>query len=116
MMYYIGRPATWKAPNKKCEEVIDFANQFRNCLVADDIARDALVEELRQKVEELNHAYPRTKSLEVRRSGNFVACYPEARGADGVYVYVFTLQFLPVRRTYRFSEPATAAIQEGGAR
>ncbi len=115
MMYYIGRPATWAAPNKKCEEVIAFAEQFKNCLVADDIARDALVEELRQKVEELNHAYPRTKSLEVSRSsGNFVACYPEARGADGVYV--FTLQFLPVRRTYRFSEPATTAIQEGGAR
>ena len=112
MMYYIDRPATWKAPNKKCEEVIDFANQFRNCLVADDIARDALVEELRQKVEKLNQAYPRTKKLSVSCSGNFLACSPEGSGDD----YVFYLHMLPVRRTYRFSEPATTAIQEGGAR
>lgn len=112
MMYYIDRPATFRAANKKCEQLHDYVNRFRNCLVADDIARDALVEELRQKVEELNQAYPRTKRLSVSCRYNFLACAPEGSGAD----YVFSLHMLPVRRTYHFSEPATTAIQEGGAR
>ena len=112
MMYYIDRPNTWRAANKKCEEVHAFVGQFCNCLVADDLSRDALVEEIRDKVEELNLAYPRTKRLMVAYRNNFLACSPEGRGAD----YIFSMHMLPVRRTYRYSEPATAAIQEGGAR
>lgn len=111
MMYYIDHPATWRAANKKCEQLLDYVNQFRNCLVADDLSRDALVEEIRHKVEELNQAHPRTKRLKVAYRNNFLACAPEGSGAD----YVFSMHMLPVRRTYRFSEPATAAIQEGGA-
>lgn len=112
MMYYIDKPATWRAANKKCEQLHDYVNRFRNCLVADDLSRDALVEEIRDKVEELNQAYPRTKRLSVSYRSNFLACTPEGSGAD----YVFSLHMLPVRRTYHFSEPATTAIQEGGAR
>ena len=113
MMYYINHPSTWRAANKKCEQLHDYVNRFRNCLVADDLSRDALVEEIRDKVEELNQAYPRTKRLSVvSYRSNFLACSPEGSGAD----YVFSLHMLPVRRTYHFSEPATTAIQEGGAR
>ena len=108
MMYYIDRPATWRAVNKKCELLHDYVDQFRNCLVADDLSRDALVEEIRHKVEELNQAYPRTKRLMVVYRNNFLACSPEGSGAD----YIFSMHMLPVRRTYRFSEPATTAIQE----
>lgn len=111
MMYYIDHPSTWRPANKKCEQLLDYVNQFRNCLVADDLSRDALVEEIRHKVEELNQAHPRTKRLMVAYRNNFLACAPEGSGAD----YVFSLHMLPVRRTYRFSEPAAAAIQEGGA-
>ena len=41
-MYYIDRPNTWKAANKKCAEIQDYVNQFKNCLIADELSRDAM--------------------------------------------------------------------------
>ncbi len=112
-MYYIDRPATWSPANRKCKLLQDFVNQFRNTLIADDISRDALVEDIRHKVEELNQAYPRTKPLTVTNHENLIACFPKTRTiADE---YVFTIRTEPVRRTFRFSEKAAASLlKEGG--
>lgn len=111
-MYYINRPATWKAANRKWAEVHDYIDRFRECLVADELARDAMIAEIRRKVADLNAAYPRTKRLVVRFNfNNLLSCAPD----DGlVDQYVFTIHFLPVRKTYRFAE-STAALEEGGA-
>ena len=112
MMYYIDRPNTWRAANKKCAEIQEFVDKFKNCLIADELSRDALVVEIREKVAELNHDYPRTKKLVVNYDfDGYVSCFPEGRGAD--YEYVFTIRFLPVRRTYEFAETANV-LKEGG--
>ena len=43
----------------------------------------------------------------------FVSCFNDVRAFDNDYV--FTFHILPVRRTYRFSEKATASLlTEGG--
>lgn len=111
MMYYIDRPATWKAANRKWAEVHDYINRFRECLVADELARDAMIAEIRRKVDELNGAYPRTKKLKVAFDfSNWLSCSPVDSQVDE---YVFTIRFLPVRKTYRFAEN-TAALEEGG--
>lgn len=113
MMYYIDSPQTWRAANKKCAEIQEFVNQFKNCLIADKLSRDALVQEIRRKVAELNEAYPRTKKLVVHYDfDDYVSCYPEGRGAD--YENVFIIRILPVKRTYRFAEKA-GMLEEGGA-
>jgi hypothetical protein len=111
MMYYIDRPATWKAANKKWAEVQEYVGQFKNCLIADDLSRDAMIEEIRHKVEELYAAYPRTKKLKVSFGYNdFISCAPEESHVDE---YVFTIILHPVIKTYRFAENA-AALEEGG--
>ena len=113
MMYYIGKPNTWRAANKKCAEVQEFVNKFKNCLIADELSRDAMVVEIRQKVAELNDAYPRTKKLVVDYDfEDYVSCYPEGRCAD--YEYVFTIRILPVRRTYQFAESVNV-LEKGDA-
>ena len=113
MMYYIEKPNTWRAANKKCAEIQEFVDKFKNCLIADELSRDALVVEIREKVAELNRDYPRTKKLVVNYDfDGYVSCFPEGRGAD--YEYVFTIRILPVRRTYQFAEQA-AVLKEGGA-
>lgn len=116
MMYYIERPATWSPANKKCKLLQDFVGQFKNTLIADDISRDALVEDIRHKVEELNQAYPRTKKLVVTLDHlhhDFISCQPEFRKIEDEYV--FTIRLLPVRRTFRFSEKSSASLlKEGG--
>ena len=111
MMYYIERPNTWRAANRKCAELQDYVGRFKNCLIADELSRDALIEELRHKVEELNAAYPRTKKLKVRFSSEeFISCYPEGQHVDE---YVFTINIHPVKRTYQFAEKANV-LKEGG--
>ena len=110
MMYYIDRPATCKAANKKWAEVQEYVGQFKNCLIADDLSRDAIIQEIRHKVEELNAAYPRTKRLKVAFDYNdFISCAPEESHVDE---YVFIINLHPVRKSYRFTEKAN--ILKGG--
>ena len=107
MRYYIERPATWSPANQKCKLLQQFVDNYRNCLIADDSSRDALVEEIRHRVELLNEIYPRTKKLVVSYRDNYVSCYPEGslHGLCGDQ-HVFAFHIHPVRRTYRFSEQA----------
>lgn len=112
MMYFIERPNTWRAANKKCAKIQEYIDQFCNCLIPDDLSRDALIEELRHKVEELNDSYPRTKKLVVRFDfGDFISCCSEEQTSDSDYV--FTINIHPVRKTYRFAENA-AVLKKGG--
>ena len=112
-MYYIDRPSTWRAANRKCAEVQEFVDQFKNCLIADELSRDAMIQDIRHKVEELNEAYPRTKKLAVHFDfSNFLSCSPEPRKVDDEYV--FTIRFLPVHRTYEFAETVNV-LEEGGS-
>ena len=116
MMYFIQRINTWSPANQKCKLLQDFVKQFENTLIADDISRDALVEDIRRKVEELNQAYPRTKKLVVTLDHihhDFISCQPEFRKIEDEYV--FTIRLLPVRHTFRFSEKSSASLlKEGG--
>ncbi len=111
MMYYIERPNTWRAANRKCAELQEFVGKFENCLIVDELSRDALIQELRHKVEELNVAYPRTKRLKVSFDfHDFISCYPEDRHVDE---YVFTITIHPVKKTYKFAEKANV-LEKGG--
>ena len=116
MMYFIQRINTWSPANKKCKLLQDFVKQFENTLIADDISRDALVEDIRRKVEELNQAYPRTKPLVVDFDichRDYVSCKPEHNRIEDLYAFTFHIH--PVCRTYRFSEKAAASLlKEGG--
>ena len=108
MMYFIERVNTWKATNQKVAELNNYVKQYDKTLIVDDISRDALVEELRHKVEELNEAYPKTKKLVVGTiDDNFVYCEPMPRKSDSDVVFSFLVW--PVRRTYRFAEAPTEA-------
>lgn len=104
MKYFIDKVNTWSAANRKCKEVQAFVTEFRQTLIPDDAAVEALVEEIRQKVEELNEAYPRTKRLKVRKEGNFVCCDNEEPKVDDQHVFTFHIE--KVRHTYKTLEQA----------
>lgn len=114
-MYFIERPNTWRAANKKCAKIQEYIEQFCNCLIPDDLSRDALIEELRHKVEELNDSYPRTKKLVVDLgiTNDYVSCHPDPRTSDSDSI--FTMSIYPVLRTYQFAESA-AVLEEGDAK
>ena len=112
MSYFIEKPNTWRAANRKCAEIQKYIGKLRNCLIEDDLSRDALVNWIRQMVEELNATYPRTKRLSVTFSnGDFVSCQPtEQNIADE---YVFTFRIYPVERIYRIAA-GKGVLKEGG--
>ncbi len=112
MKYFIDKVNTWSAANRKCKELQAFVTEFRQTLIPDDAAVEALMEEIRQKVEELNEAYPRTKRLKVRKEGNFVACDNEEKKVDDQHV--FTFHFEKVRHTYKTLEQMVVGNGEGG--
>lgn len=101
MMYYIDMPQTYKPANRKCAEIQEYIERFNHCLIASDLSRDALIEEIRHKVDELNKAYPRTKKLVVNGISH-IMCYPEGKACE--YQYVFLFDFKQVMSTYQFSE------------
>ena len=111
MQYFIEKPNTWRAANRKCAEIQKYIGKLRNCLIEDDLSRDALVNWIRQMVEELNAAYPRTNRLSVTFSnGDFVSCQPtEQNIADE---YVFTFRIYPVERIYSVTGK-TSVLKEG---
>lgn len=109
MRYYIGTVKTWGPANAKCAEICREVKGYENCLVADELSRDAIVEQLQQMVEAKNAAYPRTKRLVVKTHYGSVYCYPEMRMPDSDMVFSFG--FEPVRRVFRFAEEGGMAIE-----
>ena len=112
MKYFIDKINTWGPANRKCAELHQEMKQYENCLVADEVSRDALIEQVRHTVETLNKAYPRTKRLVVKAWNNSVCCWPENRASDSDSVFAFALK--PVRREFRFVESAERLLPEGG--
>lgn len=101
-MYYIDRPATWKAANKKWEDVQQYVvGAYSNATVADDKTKDAIIDDIKSIVSKLDKKYPRTKALVVDYHDNYIKCYPE--GTLNSLIgdkYVFTLQFRTVDKMY----------------
>ena len=114
-MYFISKVSTWSPANRKCKELQEYIDQYNNCLIADECSLDALTEEIRRKVEELNQAYPRTKRLQLTLHNLYVSCGSGESLCESNYVFAFHVH--PVHRTYRFSEQVPApALTEGGER
>lgn len=112
MKYFIDKVNTWGPANRKCAELHQEMKQYENCLVADEVSRDALVEQVRHTVETLNKAYPRTRQLMVDAWNNHVSCHPNPRSSDSDAVFSFTLA--PVKREFCFAERVERLLPEGG--
>ena len=113
MKYYIDKVNTWSPANRKCLEVQSFVKEFRQTLIPNDDVVEAMMKEIREKVEELNDRYPRTKRLAVKKEGNFVACVNEDRKLDDQYVFTFHIE--KVRQTYKTLEIMVNEKEKGGA-
>ncbi len=106
-MYYIDRPATWKAANKKWEEVQQYVlGAYSNATVADEKTKEAIFDDIKNIVSKLDKKYPRTKKLVVAYRDFYISCYAEgALSSSRAESYVFTLQFRPVDKMYNTYTP-----------
>lgn len=112
MMYYIDKVNTWSPANRKCLEVQSYVKEFRQTLIHGDEVVEAIMKDIRAKVDELNEAYPRTKRLVVRKDSNFVSCKNEESRVDDQYVFTFHIE--KVRKTYKTLEMMVDEKEKGG--
>ena len=63
MMYFIQNLQTYSPKNRKCIALLKYVASFENVLIKDQVSLDALVEELRIKVDEINAEFPKQKEI-----------------------------------------------------
>lgn len=111
--YFIDYISSYSKINNKGRELQQFIRRFKQLLIKDDLALDALKAEIERETERLNKAYPRTKPfvLEFYSTVTSGQCFARVDGnSDKV---VFYLTWLEVLGTYRFNEK-TLPPTDGG--
>jgi len=107
MRYYIEKIETWPGPaNEKTAELYREMVQYEHCLVDGEIAKDALVEQIRRTVDRVNKAYPDTEELVVYEMEGRVTCQVSMKHNPLQLGYEFYFQLEPVRRIYSYVERA----------
>lgn len=116
MMRFIHYIKTYSSTNKKGRELNEFISKFEDVLIYDEIAFDALKQEVQTKVAELNTKYPKVKELVFTTKESQWSVKP----IDTPDSYIFILDVAKVRSTYKFLEQVgipqqmTFIGQEGG--
>ncbi len=100
MMFFIHYLKRYSSTNKKGRELNEFIAKFEDTLVYNELALDALKQEVQNKVDELNRKYPKVQELIFSGRNEQWSVKPD-NGTDN---YVFILTFSKVRSTYKFLE------------
>lgn len=93
MAYFIDNIKQYANVNLKGSDLQDFVSQFEHVIVEDDIALRQLRDLIKEKISELDKAYPRTKPLSFYVTGQSWSVYPKG-DPDKMVLY---LQYTVVR-------------------
>lgn len=111
MMYFVQHLQTYVPKNRAWKKVCDYVESFKEVLIKDDVALDALKEELRIKVEQINAEHPKLKPI--RYSGGYIGGGTIRIDASvdkmGCPDMVFIMDICKVRSIYQYSEKGGAA-------
>lgn len=106
MMYFVQHLQTYAPKNRAWKKVCDYVETFKNVLIQDDLALDALKEELRIKIEQVNAEHPKLKPI--RYSGGHIGSGTIRMDASvdkmGCPDMVFIMDICKVRSMYRYNE------------
>jgi hypothetical protein len=111
MMFFVESLQTYSPKNKACKKLLEYVGKYKYVLIKDEISLDALKEELRIKVDEINAEYPKLKKKICFSAGNIGG---EVQRIDasvdnmGCSDYVFFMDICRVRSVYQFSEKISA--------
>lgn len=102
--YFIDYISSYSNTNKKGRELQQFISRFKQILVKDDVAMDALKSEIERETERLNNTYPRTKPfvLDFKSTGTSGQCMALVDGNSDKVVFYMT--WLVVIGIYRYNE------------
>ncbi len=118
MMYFIHYLKMYSSTNKKGRELNEFMAKYEDTLIYNELALDALKQEVQNKVDELNRKYPKVQEFLFYDGIDQWSVKP-CTVPDN---YIFILTFSKVRSTYKFLEHVgipqqmTYTNQEGGTK
>lgn len=106
MMFFVQHLQTYAPKNRAWKKVCDYVTKFEYVLVRDELALDALNEELRLMVEKVNAEHPKLKPIRYSAGncGNKFFRIDVSVDRMGCPDMVFIMDICQVRSTYQFSE------------
>lgn len=113
MRFFVQHLSTYAPKNRAWKKVTDYVMKFERVLIPDEISRDALVEELRLKTEEINAQHPKLKPIRFSAGSLDGTSFRVSASVDkcGCPDSVFTLDIVKVRSIYQFNENVKGAIE-----
>lgn len=113
MSFFVQYLNTYAAKNRACKKVIDYVEKYKYVLIRDECSRDALVEELRAKVTQINAEHPKLKPIRFSAGNMGGGSFRIDASIDkmGCPDMVFTMNIVNVRSIYQFSECVKGAIE-----
>lgn len=113
MSFFVQHLNTYAAKNRAWKKVTDYVSKFEYVLIKDECSRDALVEDIRTKVNEINTEHPKLKPIRFSAGNLGGNSYRISASVDkmGCPNMVFTMDIVKVRSIYEFSERVKGEIE-----
>lgn len=113
MRFFVQHLSTYAPKNRAWKKFTDYVMKFERTLIPDEISRDALVEELRLKTEEINAQHPKLKPIRFSAGSIDGTSFRITASVDkcGCPDTVFALDIVQVRSIYQYSESTKGALQ-----
>lgn len=105
-MFFIQHLQTYVPKNRAWKKVCDYVEKYQEVLIKDELALDALKEELRLMVEKINTEHPKLKPIRYSAGncGNRLFRIDASVDKMGCPDMVFIMDICQVRSIYQFSE------------
>lgn len=113
MKFFVQHLSTYAPKNRAWKKFTDYVMKFERVLIPDEISRDALVEELRLKTEEINAQHPKLKPIRFSAGDLDNTSFRVSASVDkcGCPDTVFALDIVKVRSIYQFNENVKGIIE-----
>lgn len=106
MMYFVEKPRLYAAVNNKGAKFCEWIKKSGNHIIPDELSKDAFIEGIRLKAEELNLEFPRTKPLvvSVTKIDNYCEAHIQVYPKEDPDKLVAIITIQRVLGQFRFSE------------
>lgn len=113
MSFFVQHLSTYAPKNRAWMKLTDCVVKYQYVLIRDEISRDALVEELRLKIEEINVQHPKLKPIRFSAGNLDSTSFRVSASVDkcGCPDTVFSLDIVRVRSIYQYSESMKGVIK-----
>lgn len=113
-MYFVYSLQPYSPKNRAWRELLEYVKQYEYVLIKDEISLDALIEELRMKVSEINTKYPKLKQIRFSSGKMAVGVQQIDASTDsmGCPDMIFFMNICRVHSVYQFSEKVTTPKKE----